>query len=64
MIISYLKSLAGTEFDALRGPYNGKTPNADSCKWEMASKMLYETGKPEMLRCLIVKELTEDFICL
>ena len=28
----------------------------------MASKVLYATGKPDMLRSLVGKELTKDFI--
>ena len=46
---------------SLRTPYNGEKPNADPRKWEMASKMLYATGKPEMLRGVIGKELTTEF---
>lgn len=47
--------------DVLRTPYNGKTPNADPRKWEMASKVLYATKQPEMLRALIGEDLTRDF---
>ncbi len=47
---------------ALRTTYTGKKPNADPRKWEMASKMLYTTGKPEMLRALIGEALTREFI--
>ena len=46
----------------LRTRYDGKKPNADPRKWEMASKVLYQTGKPEMLRALIGEDLTRDFI--
>ena len=46
----------------LRTPYNGKTPNADPRKWEMASNVLYATKKPEMLRSLIGEELTNEFV--
>ena len=46
----------------LRTPYNGKTPNADPRKWEMASNVLYTTKKPEMLRSLIGEELTDEFV--
>ena len=35
--------------------------SADSRKWEMASKVLNKTGKPDMLRTLIGTELTYDF---
>lgn len=48
--------------EALRSPYTGEKPNADPRKWEMASVLLYKTGKPEMLRGLIGEELTADFI--
>ena len=47
--------------EVLRTEYNGKTPNADPRKWEMASRILYKVGKPDMLRALIGKELTYDF---
>ena len=47
---------------ALRTQYNGETPNADPRKWEMASKMLYKTKKPEMLRALLGNDVTRDFI--
>ena len=47
--------------DVLRTPYNGEKPNADPRKWEMASKLLYKTKQPEMLRALIGDELTRDF---
>lgn len=54
------KSYGGQE--VLRTPYNGEKPNADPRKWEMASKVLYATKKPEMLRALVGEELTRDFI--
>lgn len=47
--------------DVLRTPYDGQKPNADPRKWEMASKVLYATKKPSMLRALIGEELTRDF---
>ena len=53
---SYMKK------SVLRTKYNGVTPNADPRKWEMASKVLYATGRPDMLRSLVGKELTKDFI--
>lgn len=46
----------------LRTEFNGKTPNADPRKWEMASKVLYQTKNPEMLRALIGIELTIEFV--
>ena len=54
--ISYRKE------EALRSKYNGETPNADPRKWEMASNMLYKTGKPEMLRALLGADITNEFI--
>ena len=47
---------------ALRSEYNGEKPNADPRSWEMASKMLYATGRPEMLRALIGEDLTREFV--
>ena len=47
--------------DVLRTPYTGDKPNADPRKWEMASKLLYKTKQPEMLRALIGEDLTKDF---
>ncbi|MBP3635928.1 MAG: sigma 54-interacting transcriptional regulator [Bacilli bacterium] len=46
---------------ALRTEYTGEKPNADPRKWEMASKMLYKTNNPKMLRGLIGSEMTEEF---
>lgn len=54
------KSYSGE--DVLRTPYTGDKPNADPRKWEMASKFLYATNQPAMLRALIGNELTTDFI--
>lgn len=48
--------------ETLRSTYDGEKPNADPRKWEMASKMLYATGRPEMLRSLIGEEITEEFV--
>ena len=53
------KSFSGR--DVLRTPYTGDKPNADPRKWEMASKLLYKTKQPEMLRALIGEDLTKDF---
>jgi len=47
--------------DVLRSKYNGETPNADPRKWEMASKMLYATNKPEMIRSLVGEDITREF---
>ncbi len=46
---------------ALRSRFTGEKPNADPRKWEMASRILYQTGKPEMLRALVGIELTREF---
>ena len=45
----------------LRTKYTGVKPNADPRKWEMASKVLYKTNNPYMLRGLIGEALTDDF---
>ena len=58
-IISYILYRKG---EPLRKEYNGKTPNADPRKWEMASKVLYETKNPNMLRALVGKDITKEFI--
>lgn len=46
----------------LRTKYDGKKPNADPRKWEMASKVLYQTNKPDMLKSLVGEEITNEFI--
>ena len=61
-IYAYITYKSFMKKPVLRTKYNGVTPNADPRKWEMASKVLYATGKPDMLRSLIGKELTKDFI--
>ena len=61
-IISFIKYKHDSGEDILRTPYNGVTPNADPRKWEMASKMLYETGNPYMLRSLVGTKLTNEFV--
>ncbi len=58
-IYSYIAYKNG---ETLRSEYNGETPNADPRKWEMASKMLYATGKPAMLRSLVGEDITEEFV--
>ena len=47
--------------ETLRTKYDGEKPNADPRKWEMASKMLYATGRPEMLRALVGEDITREF---
>ena len=61
-IYSYIAYKSVSNDNVLRTPYNGKIPNADPRKWEMASKVLYRTNQPHMLRALIGEELTTDFI--
>ena len=46
----------------LRSEYDGEKPNADPRKWEMASKMLYSTRNPEMLRALVGEDITKEFV--
>lgn len=53
--IAYKKELA------LRSRFTGEKPNADPRKWEMASRILYQTSKPEMLRAFVGSELTHEF---
>ena len=48
--------------ETLRSKYDGKKPNADPRKWEMASKMLYKTGNPHMLRSLVGEDITREFV--
>ena len=57
-IIAYITYTNGA---ALRSDYDGIKPNADPRKWEMASKMLYQTKNPEMLRCLVGEDITKEF---
>ena len=61
-IYAYIAYKSSKDEEALRTSYDGKTPNADPRKWEMASKVLYKTNNPEMLKALIGKDMTEDFI--
>lgn len=58
-IFSYI---AYTNGETLRTEYNGETPNADPRKWEMASKMLYKTNNPEMIRALVGEDITREFV--
>ena len=61
-IYAYIAYKSSKGIDVLRMPYDGKTPNADPRKWELSSKVLYKTNNPEMLKALIGKDMTEDFI--
>lgn len=54
--------IAYTHGNALRSEYDGKRPNADPRKWEMASKMLYHTNNPEVLRALVGEDITREFV--
>ena len=58
-IYSYIAYKKG---ETLRSKYDGEKPNADPRKWEMASKMLYATGQPEMLRALVGEHITREFV--
>lgn len=58
-IIDFIEDM-GEEY--LRSEYDGIMPNATPRKWEMASRILYKTNKPEMLRSLIGTKYTDDFI--
>ena len=58
-IYSYIAYKKGK---TLRSKYDGEKPNADPRKWEMASKMLYATGSPEMLRALVGEDITREFV--
>ncbi|MBP3921240.1 MAG: ATP-binding protein [Bacilli bacterium] len=58
-IYSYIAYKKG---ETLRSKYDGLKPNADPRKWEMASKMLYATGSPEMLRALVGEDITREFV--
>ena len=61
-VYAYIAYKSYSNHDVLRTQYTGDKPNADPRKWEMASKVLYKTKQPEMLRALIGEDLTEDFI--
>ena len=58
-IYSYIAYKKG---ETLRSKYDGEKPNADPRKWEMASKMLYATESPEMLRALVGEDITREFV--
>ena len=61
-VYAYIAYKSYSGHDVLRTPYTGDKPNADPRKWEMASKVLFKTKQPEMLRALIGDDLTGDFI--
>ena len=58
-IYSYIAYKNG---ETLRSKYDGEKPNADPRKWEMASKILYATGSPEMLRALVGEDIAREFV--
>ena len=48
--------------NVLRTQYNGVTPNADPRKWALASKALYKSNNPNVLRAFVGEEVTKSFI--
>ncbi len=48
--------------NVLRTQYDGVNPNADPRKWALASKALYQSNNPNVLRAFIGESLTRDFI--
>jgi len=59
-IYSYI---AFKEDEKLRSGYDDEDYlNVNLIKWEMASKMLYATGNPEMLRALVGENITREFV--
>ncbi len=58
---SIITFMAATNGKNLRTKYNGKKPNADPRKWEMASKVLYETKNIKLLEGLLGADLTKAF---
>ena len=61
-IYAYIAYKSYSGENILRTPYTGDKPNADPRKWEMASKLLYKTKRPKMLKSLIGEDLASDFI--
>lgn len=41
--------------------YDGKNPNADPERWKMASKMLYTTRNPSILKAVVGEKIADDF---
>lgn len=58
-IYSYIAYKKG---ELLISECDDKNPIEDLQKWENASKILYATNRPEMLRALVGKDITRDFI--
>ena len=48
--------------EVLRTPFDGQTPNADPRKWALASKALYQSNNPNVLRAFVGESITQDFI--
>ena len=46
----------------LRTEYNGEKPHADPRRWEMASKLLYATNTPHLLRGIIGEGVTAQLV--
>ena len=58
---SIISFMIYTKGKYLRSKFDGEKPNADPRKWEMASKILYKTKKPEMIRALVGEKITREF---
>ncbi len=48
--------------NVLRTQYDGINPNADPRKWTLASKALYKSNNPNVLRAFVGEEVTKSFI--
>lgn len=60
-IYAFITLKSRSNIDVLRTKFDGIKPNADPRKWEMASKMLYATGNPYMIRSLVGEGIAADF---
>lgn len=60
-IYAFITLKSRSNIDVLRTKFDGIKPNADPRKWEMASKMLYATGNPNMIRSLVGEGIAADF---
>ena len=58
---SIISFMIYTKGKYLRSKFDGEKPNADPRKWEMVSKVLYKTKKPEMIRALVGEKITHEF---
>ena len=59
LVIAYIYKNKG---ESLRTNYTGTSPNCDPRRWEMVSKVLYETGELSIIENLIDKKVADDFI--